>query len=249
MLKRERLKFILDEIRTYNKVLSVELSEKLNVSEDTVRRDIRELSKLGKLKKVYGGAISVSYIPFTHKEREVYAHEEKVEIVRKARSLISDEDVIFIDGGTTNLEFARLLPEGLRATVITNSLPIALQLTDHPTIELIFFGGKILKSAQVAIGTEVITALEDIRANICFIGTRSLDPEIGLTDLDREEAQVKKALLRNSEEIISLAISEKLYTYQQYRICDVTKINTLVTELSPDDPKLIPFMEKGLCIL
>ncbi len=249
MKKEERINFILEEIRTYNRVRSSDLSEQLNVSEDTIRRDLRELSHSGQIKKVHGGAMASTYIPFSHKEREIYAHEEKVKIVRKARKLLKDDMVIAMDGGTTNLEMARLLPADISLTVITNSLPIALQLTENPNIEIVFFGGKVLKSAQVAIGVDVVTSLNDIRADLCFVGTRSMDAEAGLTDIDREEAQVKKAMIQNSIITVCLCLCEKLNTIQPHRICSVDKIKYLVTELEPSNSLLKPYKQKGISIL
>ena len=251
MLKQERHHYILEEIRTYNKVRSSDLSIQLDVSEDTIRRDLKELSDSGKIRKVHGGAMSAAsaYIPFSHKDRDIYAHEEKVKIVRKAISLIADDNVLLMDGGTTNLEFARLLPIDLKATVFTNSLPIAVQLSEHPNVETIFIGGKILKNAQVAIGLDVINGLKDIQADICIIGTRSIHSEIGITEIDREEAQVKRALINASNKVVSLSISEKLQTNQPYLVEKIEKIHMLVTELDPSDKTLIPFINKGLEIL
>lgn len=249
MLKQERHNYILDEIRIHNKVLSSDLSVKLNVSEDTIRRDLKELSDNGKIKKVHGGAMSSSYIPFSHKDREIHAHAEKVTIVKKALSLINDDHVVVMDGGTTNLELARSLPEELKATIVTNSLPIAVQLTEHPNVENFFLGGKILKNAQVAIGLEVINALSKIHADLCIIGTRSIHHEMGITEIDREEAQVKEALINSAHHVVSLSISEKLNTVQPYHVENIEKINTLVTELDPHDLQVLPFINKGLKVI
>ena len=250
MRKRERQQYILEEIRTFNKVRSSKLSEKLEVSEDTIRRDLKELSHNGKIKKVHGGAMSTaSYIPFSHKDREIYAHKEKVTIVRKAVPLIHDDHVVLMDGGTTNLEFARLLPLELKATFFTNSLPVAIQLSEHPNVDVVLIGGKILKNAQVSIGLDVIKALDDIQADLCLIGTRSIDPEAGLSDIDREEAQVKKSLISRAQHTISLTISEKLNTIQPFRIEKIDRITTIITELEPDHPKLVPYVNKGVNVL
>lgn len=249
MKKQDRLNYILEEIRTYNRVRSADLCNQLNVSEDTIRRDIKELSDRGRIKKVHGGAMSSNYIPFSHKDREIYAHAEKVKIVRKARKLLKDDMVIAMDGGTTNLEMARLLPQDISLSILTNSLPIALQLTEHPHIEIIFFGGKILKSAQVAIGLDVIQSLHGIKTDLCFIGTRSIDAAHGLTDIDREEAQVKNALISSSLKTVSLTLSEKLNTFQPYKVCDVERINTIITELEPSNSIFQAYKNKGIQIL
>ena len=249
MLKQERLDYILDEIRTYNKVKSSALSSKLSVSEDTIRRDLKELSDKGKIKKVHGGALSSSYIPFSHKEREIYAHEEKVRIVKKARKLIKDDMVIAMDGGTTNLELVRLFPKEVNVSVITNSLPIAVQLTEMPNVDILFLGGKILKSAQVAVGIDVVEALGEFTSDLCFVGTRSLHHNIGLTDIDREEAMVKRAIIENSAHVVCLALSEKLDTTQPYKIAPVERINSIITELDRSSKILQKYINRGINIL
>ena len=250
MLKRERHDYILKEIRFSNKVISSTLSEELKVSEDTIRRDLKELSDNGKILKVHGGAMSTrSYIPFSHRDREIHAHEEKVVIVRKALSLIQEDQVILMDGGTTNLEFARLLPQELKATIFTNSLPVAAQLTKHSLIEITLLGGKIIKNAQVAVGFDVTNVLKEVRADLCFVGTRSIHPDKGITDINREEAMVKRAIMNASSKVISLCISEKLGTTQVYLAHAANHVDLLVTELDPSDQRLVPYINKGIAVL
>lgn len=250
MLKQERQNYILEDIRIYNKVLSSELSQKLGVSEDTIRRDLKELSDNGQIKKVHGGAMSSGgYLPFSHKDREIHAHDEKVAIVRKAIPLIPDECVMVMDGGTTNLELARLLPADLKATVFTNSLPIAIQLSEHPRIETIFIGGRILKNGQITIGMDVINCVSEIHADICFIGTRSIHADFGISDFDREECQAKRALISCAKQVVSLPISEKINTIQPYKVTDISNIHTLITELNPEHPLLGAFKQRGLQVL
>ncbi|KAA3439778.1 DeoR/GlpR family DNA-binding transcription regulator [Rufibacter hautae] len=249
MLKQERHNYILEEVRKQNKVLSSELSQKLSVSEDTIRRDLKELSDVGQIKKVHGGAMQNGYIPFSHKDREIYAHEEKVTIVRKAIQLIQDDSVVVMDGGTTNLELTRQLPLDLKATVFTNSLPIALQLSEHPGVETIFMGGKILRNAQVAVGLDVINFVADIHADICFIGTRSIHHVIGITDFDREETQTKQALISCARQVVSMPLSEKLNTTQPFKVSPIERVHTIITELAPDNPLLDNYRKAGLQIL
>lgn len=250
MLKQERQQYILEEIRIYNRVRSSDLSDQLKVSEDTIRRDLKELSDIGKILKVHGGAMSSNaYIPFSHQDREIHAHTEKVAIVKKALSLVQDNQVVLMDGGTTNLEFVRLLPEKLKITIFTSSLPVALQLTEHPNIQTNLLGGKILKSAQVSIGLDVIESLSEIRADLCFVGTRSLDPHLGITDINREEAQTKRALMEASATSVSLCISEKLGTAQPYTVTGVEQLDILITELNPDHSALKPYHRIGLQVM
>jgi DeoR family transcriptional regulator, fructose operon transcriptional repressor len=249
MLKDERLNFILGEIKHKNKVLSTDLSLSLNVSEDTIRRDLKELADMGKIKKVHGGAISNYTNPFNFHDREVYAQESKLKIAQKAISLIRNGQVIIMDGGTTNTEFARCLPEHIKATIITNSLPVAHILTDHPNIELIFIGGRVLKNAQVTVGIDVVEVLSEIRADLGILGTRSIHPEIGITEIDWEETKVKQSIVKNSAELICLTISEKLSTTQPYYVTGIQSIGILITELDTDDVKVLPYRKLGVEVI
>ncbi|MBT32773.1 MAG: DeoR family transcriptional regulator [Thalassobius sp.] len=245
MLKEERHSAILNEIRLHNRVLLTDLSNLLMVSEDTVRRDLKELDKQGLIKKVHGGAISTGY----HSHDQIYAHDSKVTIARKAINLLKSGQVILITGGTTNYELARMIPKKLNATFITPSLSTAMQLLSHRNIEVIFLGGKLSNEGKIALGGSVINALTEIKADICFLGTGYLDTQHGLTEFDWEVVQIKKAMIKSSTKVVSLAISEKLDSFQRYRVCDIQHITTLITELDKNDEKFTPYKQMGVEIL
>ena len=248
MLKRERQAFILRQVNLHNKVLSVDLSQEMKVSEDTIRRDLNEMSQLNKLIKVHGGALSKSFhlsIP----SNQVYALSGKKSIAHKASKLIRDGMFVLTSGGTTIIELAKSLPSELNATFITPSLPAAYEYIHHPNIEVIFIGDKISKSAQIAIGGEAIAKIKAIKADLCFLGTNAIDIENGLTDNDWDVVQVKKAMIESSQKVISLAIAEKLNTYQRIKICDLDQIDTLITELDPGDIELQAYVNTGIEIL
>jgi len=248
MLKKERHAFIKREIDIHNKVLSSDLSTQLNVSEDTVRRDLQELEEEGLLNKVHGGAISKS-IQFSLQNNTVYSQSEKKIIAEKAKKLIRDGMIVLLSGGTTIIEMIRSLPPDLRVTFITVSIPTALELLNHPSSEVIFLGNKLLKNAQMSVGAEVVQKLNEIKADLCFLGTNSIDVEAGLTDLEWEVIEVKKAMIKNSKKTISLSISKKLNTVQRLTICNIEAVDVLITELDPFDPFLKPYINKKLIVL
>ncbi|MEL7530613.1 MAG: DeoR/GlpR family DNA-binding transcription regulator [Bacteroidota bacterium] len=249
MLKDERHQLILDTVRQQNKVLTVELSQVLHVSEDTIRRDLKELSEQGQVKKVHGGAVSHSLNPYSYQDRKVYADEEKKHIAAKATKLFSSGQVVFMDGGTSNLELARQLPPHLEITLITNSLPVAVELADHPKIEIIFIGGKLLKTAQVTVGPEVIETVKSIRADLCVLGTRSIHHQLGITEIDWDETKVKRAMMESSAELISLVIKEKIDTVQPYIIGESKNVDILVSSLDRHDPIMKPYSALGIEII
>ena len=133
------------------------------------------------------------------------------------------------------------MPLKLRATFFTPSLPIALELMSHPTVEVILIGGKLSKDSQVSMGGYAINMLSDIKADLCFLGTGYMDTSNGLTEFDWEVVQIKKAMIRSSKKVISLTISEKLNSHQKYKICQLQEINTLITELDGDNELLTPY--------
>lgn len=249
MLKQERQALILEQINRHNKVLSADLSKKLTVSEDTIRRDLNELAERGEVTKVYGGALSKSYHLSSYPKKQVYAYEEKATIAQKAISLLHDGMFILISGGTTCREFARNLPHNLNATIFTISLPTAMQLMEHPSLEVIFLGGKLSKNAQLSVTGEVLRQLHSIRMDICFTGLNGIDPEKGITDNDWEVVQVTQAMMKASDQVVALTISEKLHSVQRMKVCELDKLNALITELEPNHSTLKPFFCEGLQLL
>lgn len=246
MLKEERQHKILAILKESGKVLTLSLSQQLDVSEDTVRRDLKELADAGRVKKVHGGAILASSNPFDFRERQVYAREQKQSLAKAALTYIRSGQVIFMDGGTTNLEVARLLPDDLGITVFTNSLPIAEALADKQGIKTEILGGSLLRSARVTVGPEVISKLASIRADLCILGIRSLEFNLGISEIDWDETMVKRAMVESSQELLALVIEEKFGTSQPYLICPSQQITSLISTLSEYDERLTSFKRSGI---
>jgi DeoR/GlpR family transcriptional regulator of sugar metabolism len=232
MLKEERQAFIIKQINLHNKVLSSDLSIKLNVSEDTVRRDLNELAESGKILKVHGGALSKSFhYPF--QEIEVYAKEAKKEIASKAISMLQDEMTVLVGGGTTMIEVARMIPDSLRCTFFTVSPLVALELAERSNTNVMLLGGQLSKSSHIITGAQVINQLNEIKVDLCILGTNSLSIEDGLTDSDWEVVQVKKAMIRSAKRTAIMSIAEKLGSNQNMKVCELNAIHYLITDLSP----------------
>jgi DeoR/GlpR family transcriptional regulator of sugar metabolism len=230
MLKKERQAFILHNVNLHNKILIGDISETMRVSEDTIRRDLQELSENSKLIKVHGGALSNSFHN-SFNTSTIYDLKSKQIIATKAAKLIKDNMFVLTSGGTTIIELAKALPKELHATFITGSIPATFEYIKHPNIEIISIGGKVSKSSQITIGGEAISKIKSIKADICFLGINALNLTHGLTDNDWEIVEVKKAMMESSEKTVLLSISEKLNTTQRIRICEAKEIDTIVTEL------------------
>jgi DeoR/GlpR family transcriptional regulator of sugar metabolism len=246
MLKQERQAYILHQVNLHNQVLSTSLSLELDVSEDTIRRDLQELADNQKIIKVHGGALSLSYNDYHHPASDIYAHAQKKLIARKAASLIQNDMFITTTGGTTLIELARHLPQNLKATFISGSLPVALEYCHHPLIDVILIGDKVSKNARITVGGEAIARIRQIKADICFLGINAIDSQHGITDNDWEVVQVKKAMIESARKVICLTISEKINSFQPFHVCPVEDLDMLITELSPGDPLLEPYRQKGI---
>lgn len=249
MLKAERKEAILKEVELHNRILLADLAETLDVSIDTARRDVKELDADGKLRKVHGGAVSLGFNSLVARNTNVYALDEKIAIAEKAVSLVREGQVIFIDGGTTCLEFARLLPVELSLICFTFSIPVAHVLMGKPNVETIFIGGKIDTEAQITIGLETARQFEDIQVDYSFIGTGYVDPVRGLTEFSWDVVQMKKAVIAASKKPVLLCISQKLNSHHRFKTCDLSAIHTMITELEPEHNRLNIFRESGIHVL
>jgi DeoR/GlpR family transcriptional regulator of sugar metabolism len=249
MLKRERQAFILHQVNLHNKVLSSTLCHEINVSEDTIRRDLQELAEEGKIIKVHGGALSHSFNQVYYPSHNVYSQSQKKVIAQKAASLVDNGMFIITSGGTTILEMARSLPPQLKATFISGSIPAVLEYMNHPNIDVVLIGDKVSKSAKITTGADAIAKIQQIRADLCFLGINSIDIENGITDNDWDVVQIKKAMIESSRKVVCLTIAEKINTVQPIHVCNIKKIDTLITELSPTDPLLKPYVDAGIEVL
>ena len=248
MRKDERQKFILKEINLHNKVLCADLSLQLKVSDDTIRRDIIELAEIGKVVKVDGGAVGPSFVSPFSGQNEVYALESKKIIAEKALRLIKNNSTVLTEGGTTILELAKMIPKHMKATFFTISPQIAITLSEFDNIEVITIGGRLLKNANLHVGSGMINQLSEIKADLCLLGANAFSVEEGLTDLDWEVVQAKKALIRSAKKVAVVTISEKLNTIQTIKICDVNQVNYLITELDPSEPSLLKYQDTSLTL-
>lgn len=249
MKKEERQKVILEYLSKEHRLTLTELSAYLNVSEDTVRRDVKELSDQGLLKAVRGGAVAPSPIPLHFRKREKHDLENKKIIAEKAISFLKDGQVVFIDGGTTSLALVASFPYDLKITVITNSFPVAALVEDLPNIELIFAGGKMCKTSFTTASIETIDFFRNFRADICILGLCSIHHERGVTGILYDDSQIKKNMIQNSNFVIALGSAEKIDTAESYFVCPLRDINVLVTNISPDDEIFQAYKKSGVTIV
>lgn len=249
MLKEERQAFIMRQINLHNKVLSTDISSMLSISEDTVRRDLKEMAEEGKVLKVHGGAIGRSFhYPF-NADNTVYAQSAKQQIAQKIIKLLKNDMVVLTGGGTTMIELAKSIPENLRVTFFTISPLVALELVEHRNLTVISIGGQLSPSSHVHLGASVINQLADIKVDLCLLGANGFSVQDGMTDSDWEVVQVKRAMIRAAKKLAIISIAEKLNSSQRMKVCDLNLINYLITELDPDNHFLSPYQHLDMELL
>lgn len=249
MLKEERQQIIMETLRREGKIIAADLSTAINVSEDTIRRDLRDLANAGQIQRVHGGALMRSPAGASYKERQLMSGDAKMAIAKAAVTLVRNRQVIILDGGTTTLEIARRLPIGLHATVVTNSPPIAVALADYPDIQIVMIGGHILSSSLVTIGAAAVEAFSSIHADLCMLGICSLHPDLGISVPVYEESLVKRIMVANSAEVVALATVDKLNTGAPYTVAPISDLTYIITEEETPDELLKPYEEKGITIM
>ena len=249
MLTSQRKKAILDTLARDGQVLATELSASFGVSEDTVRRDLRELAAEGLLQRVHGGALPASPAVAPFARRQEMESDAKRRIARKAAELIAPGQVVIIDGGTTSALLVRQLPANLRATVVTHSPSVAVALAEHASLEVVLIGGRLYKHSIVTVGAAAVEAMSHIHADIYFMGVTGVHPVAGLTTGDFEEAHIKRALTARAAETVVLASAAKLNAASAYRIGGIELAQTIVVE-DAADPKLVePIERAGITVL
>lgn len=234
MLPSQRKQQILTILARENQVMSGELSQRFAVSEDSVRRDLRELAAEGLLQRVHGGALPVSAAIAPIETRKNVQISSKQRIAREAVALIQPGQVAIIDGGTTTAEMVRLLPRDLAFTAVTHSPAIAVALADFPQVEVIMIGGQLYRHSLVAVGATVLEAIARINADLFFMGVTGVHKTAGLTTGNYEEAGIKRALAARAAETIVMVSSEKLNTASAFAIGDLKLASTLIIDGEPD---------------
>jgi DeoR/GlpR family transcriptional regulator of sugar metabolism len=246
MLTEERRQVILDRLARDGRVVVADLSSSLDMSLDTIRRDLQELADAGLVRRVHGGALPPAVGSRTYAARREQAPAAKAAIANATVDLLRDGQVILLDAGTTTLEVARHLPRSLQATVITNSPPIAVALAEHPSVEVTMLGGNLDKDALALVGAATVEALRSVRADVLILGVCSVHPEIGITVPHLEESYVKRAMIANAVEVVAVSSADKLGSAGPYVVGSVDELTHLVTEHSSTLPDLDPYRALGV---
>lgn len=247
-LPSERQQTILGLLQQHGRVLSAQLAVDLQVSEDSIRRDLRDLAQHGLCRKVYGGALPATpdFPPLS--ARQTVQKTQKQALAREAAAQIRAGDTVLLDAGSTNSAIAACLPalEGLH--ILTNAPDIALTLMARGGIEVTLIGGRLDPRIGATVGAQALEAMGGLRVDLFFIGTCAVDAQQGLWAVDGEEAALKRAMLAASSRCVVVATNDKLGAQASHRIGTVDDIDVLVLEADAPAPQIDAFVRRGVDI-
>jgi len=228
----ERLRRILSQ----DPVVRVnDLAKQLRVSPATIRRDLDELESLGEIRRVHGGGVSTGSRleePLFDDKTSIAAREKR-RIAEAALRYVKPNDTVFLDGGSTVLELARLLRDRSNLTVVTNSLRAAVELSGRGP-RLIVIGGELRRLSQTTVGPLTRFTIRELHVDEAFMGTMGLSLEEGLTTTDPSEAYTKDLVMEHAREVVLLADSSKVGKISFSRSGQLAKVRILVTDTRMD---------------
>jgi DeoR/GlpR family transcriptional regulator of sugar metabolism len=214
-----------------------------------VRRDLRELAADGRLQRVHGGALPSSPAAADLAGRQGIGSTAKAAIGKAAAQMIAPGQIAIVDGGTTAVQLAKHLPRDLRATIVTHSPSVAVELADHAALDIILIGGRLFRHSMVAVGAAAVEALSHVRADLYFMGVTGVHPVAGFSTGDLEEAYIKRALAARAAETVVLASAEKLNAASAFMIAEISAASAIVVEKETPESLTAPLEALGVAIV
>lgn len=250
MLSEVRHSKIIESLNQMGSIKVSELSKAYQVTEKTIREDLEKLEAAGILKRVHGGAVLVesshSMLPI-HKRRIRQQH-EKEQIAAEAYKWIEDGQIILLDGGSTTLELAKLIQNRV-LTVITNDTKIASTLAESNGIELCILGGYRRKGTFTIIGPSAIQMVDELNVDIAFLGCTGIDLERGISVFHRDEAELKKRMIKSAKKVILLTDHTKFEQTALISFASAKEIHLLITDSLTDDHLVQRYTDIGLEVI
>ena len=231
----ERQALILERLRTHGRVSAPALAQELMTSEHTIRRHLHDLAAAGHCKRVYGGALLTPPGPASASARQGQDAGRKARLGAAAATLVQAGMTVLIDAGSTNAAIAGALPERFGLTVISNAPAICARLGERPGFRIILIGGRFSADGGAAVGATALLQVQQIRADLCFLGACAFDPQGGATAYDSEEAELKRAMVKASGRLAIALTSEKLMATAPFFVAPAAAVDELVVE--PDLPE------------
>lgn len=230
MLASTRKGEIVDRVRRHGSVVAAELATEWGVSEDTIRRDLRELASEGKVQRVHGGAVQLSPAGADYAARMTVATQPKAAVARTAAAMIQAGQTVFLDGGTTTSAICRALSPSLQITIVTHAPTIAIELLAKPAVRVVLIGGSLYRHSVVTVGALAVEQINAVSADIFFMGVSGVHADHGLTTGDAEEAAIKRAISRRAVDTVVLASSEKLGCALPHSVVGFSDVAAAITD-------------------
>lgn len=249
MLAAERRDLLVTRLRRDGKLVARDLAAELGLSEDSVRRDLREMAAAGLCQRVYGGALPVSPALGTLTARNGVAPDSKRRVAARAAELITPGSTAILDSGTTALAVVAALRPDLAATIVTHSPTTAGALVDHPTVDVFILGGRLFKHSAAACGAAAAEAARGISADLYLLGVAGIHPRQGLTTSDPDEAAMKRILVGRAADTYVLGSIEKLGAASSYAVVGLSEVAGIITDAPADDPTLQQLRERGVNVI
>jgi len=245
----ERQSRIRQRLAQDGRVLAAALALEFSVSEDTIRRDLREMAAAGLCERVYGGALPVGLANTSLRQRMSVAMERKRALAEVAIRQIVPRSIVFFDAGSTHLAIAEALPDDLALTAVTNAPAIAMALAEKPEVDTILIGGLLDRVAGGAVGAKAIEALSGMRFELCLIGTCGIDEQGGLCAFGYEDAALKQFAITRSSRVLVAATTEKFGVSAPYAVASAAQYHCLVVEDDADPTRLHVIRKEGCDIV
>jgi DeoR family fructose operon transcriptional repressor len=229
-----------------------DIAAAMSVSGETIRRDLMALEQSGELRRIHGGAVAPVRVIDTEPDRANRSMEhprEKEEIAAAVASLVSDDDTVFMDVGTTVEAAARGLPSSFCGIVITNSLVVGSMLGDRPSIELYVLGGRMRVGELTTYGPEVLSQVRSFNADLAFLGAGGIDVAAGFTDYSTEDVATKQMMIEKASKTYVLAVGEKLGRVAVRHVCDLGSISGVITNRGANSLQVANLRKAGVQVL
>ncbi|TXK18610.1 DeoR/GlpR family DNA-binding transcription regulator [Homoserinibacter sp. GY 40078] len=235
MLSEQRKTHLLELLRRDGRVVAKTVAADLGISEDSIRRDLRELAEAGLARRVYGGALPMDAAEVPFAERGEVEPASKARVARAALVLIEPGMTIALDAGTTSMAIARILPRGARLTIATPSPHVAIAAAEHSDARVVLLGGELGRHSMVSGGALALEAISRIGADRLLLGASGVHPDHGVTTDDPDDAAVKRALAAASRETYLVVSSEKLGARAQHPVLSLDDLAGLVVDPADRD--------------
>jgi DeoR/GlpR family transcriptional regulator of sugar metabolism len=248
MLAAARKELLLHRLRQDGRIVAKEIAAELGLSEDSIRRDLRELDDAGLAVRVYGGALPASPAVADYATRTSVAPDSKRRVAAAAVALIEPGATVILDGGTTTLAMVDALPRAFRGTIITHSPTVAGALLHHDA-DVFLIGGQLFKHSAVACGAAAVEAAHRVSADLFFLGVTGVHPTAGLTTGDADEAAMKRTLASRAADTYVLASDEKVGTASRYNVLALDEVTGIIVDTAADDPATRELASAGATLL